>query len=95
MSDHETTQTLEEEAWGTTLTLPIALEELKELATRRGYESVVDYIVALIDADDEALWDGQFTNSEDKLEHLADQAWAEHNAGLTEDFDPDDDAHVL
>jgi hypothetical protein len=39
----------------------------------------------------EALWDAQFAASQDVLEQLADEAHQEYLAGLTEDFDPDND----
>ncbi len=42
-------------------------------------------------AADEALWDEQFAKSQDLLTQLADEALADYKAGLTEDFDPDDD----
>jgi hypothetical protein len=43
------------------------------------------------DAADEALWEEQFARSQDELEQLGQEAHEEHLAGLTEDFDPDDD----
>jgi hypothetical protein len=42
-------------------------------------------------AADEALWDEQFAKSQDVLERMSQQAHEEYVAGLTEDFDPDDD----
>jgi len=42
-------------------------------------------------AADEALWDEQFARSQDALARMSEQAHAEYLAGLTEDFDPDND----
>ena len=42
-------------------------------------------------AADEALWDDQFARSQDLLDKLSEQAHQEYLAGLTEDFDPDND----
>jgi len=76
------------------LTLPIAIEELEVLARRRGYASIEAYILALIDQDDEVQWDEQFATSQDKLERMAEAALAEHTAGNTEEFDPDNDVDM-
>ena len=40
---------------------------------------------------DEALWDEQFAGSQDVLKRMALKAIEEDEAGLTVDFDPDDD----
>lgn len=45
--------------------------------------------------DDEALWDELFAQSQDLIDRLADEALAEHQAGLTEEFDPDNDSDML
>ncbi len=42
-------------------------------------------------ATDEALWDEQFARSQDVLERLSQEAHDEYLAGLTEEFDPDDE----
>jgi hypothetical protein len=55
---------------------------------------IIETIDAEAEAADEALWDEQFANSQDVLEFLANEARAEYAAGLTEDFDPDDDHDV-
>jgi hypothetical protein len=51
----------------------------------------IEPISAEEDAADEALWEEQFARSQDKLEQLAQEAHEDYLAGLTEDFDPDDD----
>jgi hypothetical protein len=43
----------------------------------------------LADLADEQLWDGLFAKSQDQLAQLADEALAEHKAGLTVPLDPD------
>ncbi len=43
------------------------------------------------EADDDALWDESFANSQDFLEEMSKKVRAQHAAGLTEDFDPDTD----
>lgn len=45
-------------------------------------------------AADEALWDEQFARSQDVLERLSQEAHEEFLAGLTEDFDPDDNRSI-
>jgi hypothetical protein len=42
-------------------------------------------------AADEALWDEKFAKSQDILERMSQEAHAEYLAGLTEEFDPDDE----
>lgn len=79
------------EAPETTLTLPIERRILEILARRRGHATIVDYITALVNQDDEAMWDEQFIASEETLIRLGKEALAEHEAGLTEEFDPDTD----
>ncbi len=44
---------------------------------------------------DEARWDEQFANSQDALEQMARKAIEEDEAGLTEDFDPDNDPDAM
>ncbi|HLY28928.1 MAG TPA: hypothetical protein VKQ72_21455 [Aggregatilineales bacterium] len=52
----------------------------------------VRIIIETIDiAADEALWDDQFARSQDWLRQMALKAIQEDDAGLTEDFDPDND----
>ncbi len=52
---------------------------------------IIKTITAEDEAADEALWDEQFAKSQDLLEQMAEEAHQEYLAGLTEDFDPDDD----
>jgi hypothetical protein len=53
----------------------------------------VRVIIETLDiAADEALWDEQFAKSQDLLERMANKAIEEDEAGLTEEFDPDNDA---
>jgi len=44
---------------------------------------------------DEALWDKQFAKSQDALKRMALKAIEEDEAGLTEDFDPDNDPDAV
>jgi hypothetical protein len=63
-----------------------------------GYESDnVVYVTFVSEdlADDEARWDKQFAESQELMDKLADEALAEHLAGLTEEFDPDNDSDIL
>jgi hypothetical protein len=64
-----------------------------------GYESdIVVYLTFFSEErndEDEALWDKQFAQSQDLIDRLADEALADHRAGLTEEFDPDNDPDVL
>ncbi len=46
-------------------------------------------------AADEARWDEQFAKSQDVLERLSREAHEEDEAGLTEDFDPDDGSDAV
>jgi hypothetical protein len=46
-------------------------------------------------AADEAHWDEQFARSQDLLKRMAIKAIEEDEAGLTEDFDPDNDPDAL
>ncbi|HLY27789.1 MAG TPA: hypothetical protein VKQ72_15695 [Aggregatilineales bacterium] len=52
-------------------------------------------IIEIMDTDaeaaDEELWDAQFAASQDVLEKLSREAHEQYLAGLTEDFDPDDE----
>jgi hypothetical protein len=50
-----------------------------------------DAIASLVleEIESERKWDELFAKSHDKLSQLADEAWAEHEAGLTEELDPD------
>ncbi|MEO8611908.1 MAG: hypothetical protein ABI690_28680 [Chloroflexota bacterium] len=80
-----------------TITLTLTEEEeilVATLARERGLNAPADVLRALIhDAADiyDALWDKTFADSQDLLDSLADEAHAEYLAGLTEDFDPDND----
>jgi len=52
---------------------------------------IIETINAQEEADDDVLWDKQFANSPDTLDLLAHEAREEYHAGLTDNFDPDDD----
>ena len=45
--------------------------------------------IVLDEIESEKLRDDRFAKSTDKLRKLADQAWAEHEAGGSEELDPD------
>ena len=53
-------------------------------------ESEQDAIARLLmdEIDSERRWDEQFARSPEKLKKLADEAWAEHEAGHSEILDP-------
>jgi hypothetical protein len=54
-------------------------------------ESEQDTIARLVldEIESEREWDRLFAKSPEKLSRLADKAWAEHEAGLSEELDPD------
>lgn len=60
-----------------TIQLEIEPDFLGALAQRRGYSSIEDYLLALIDQDDDALWDEQFASMPDKLLKLEAEALAD------------------
>ena len=66
------------------------LEKAVELA-RQLPESEQDAIARLVldEIEAERRWDQLFAKSPEKLSKLADKAWAEHEAGLSEELDPD------
>jgi hypothetical protein len=45
--------------------------------------------IVLDEIESERRWDELFAKSPDKLRALADRAWAEHEAGGSEELDPD------
>lgn len=82
---------VEQDVTTTYLQLEIPRSALETLAQMRGYETIEEYVTFLIAQDDEVLWDEQFAASQDLLMDMAGDALAEHEAGLTEEFDPDND----
>ncbi len=54
-------------------------------------ESDQDAIARLVldEIESERRWDGLFAKSPERLSELADKAWEEHEAGLSEELDPD------
>jgi hypothetical protein len=50
-----------------------------------------DLIARLVldELESEQIWDELFAKSPDKLAQLADKAWSEHEAGLSEPLDPE------
>jgi hypothetical protein len=80
-----------------TITLALSEEEnalLDALAQEQGLATSADALRTLIHdaiAVYDALWDKTFSESQDLLDQLADEADAEYSAGQTEDFDPDSD----
>lgn len=69
-----------------TKVLEEALAKARELP-----EAEQDAIAQLMleEIESEKRWDESFAQSPDKLRKLADRAWAEHEAGGSEDLDPD------
>ena len=51
-------------------------------------QNVIAQIV-LDEIESEKHWDELFAKSPEKIQKLADKAWAEHKAGQTEPLDPD------
>ena len=45
--------------------------------------------IVLDEIESERRWDELFAKSPEKLRKLADQSWAEHEAGGSEELDPD------
>jgi hypothetical protein len=45
--------------------------------------------LVLDEIESEKRWDALFAKSTEKLQKLADKAWAEHEAGETEELDPE------
>jgi hypothetical protein len=45
--------------------------------------------IVLDELESERRWDELFAKSPEKLRELADRAWAEHEAGGSEELDPD------
>jgi hypothetical protein len=84
-----------------TITVTLTEEEaalVEALARERGFSEPTEVLHALLHDVVEiydALWDKTFAESQDLLERLADEAHAEYLAGLTEDFDPDEDPDAL
>jgi hypothetical protein len=54
-------------------------------------ESEQDAIAKLVldEIESDRQWDRLLTGSAEKLSNLADEAWAEQEAGLSEELDPD------
>jgi hypothetical protein len=63
-----------------------AVEQARQLP-----ESEQDAIARLVldEIESERHWDRLFAKSPEGLSKLADKAWAEHEAGLSEELDPD------
>lgn len=62
------------------------------IAKVRGLPEVDQDAIAQIVLDElesEQKWDELFAKSPGKLQKLADEAWADHEAGLSEELDPD------
>jgi hypothetical protein len=63
-----------------------AIERVRQLPETE--QNAIAQIV-LEEIESERQWDERFSKSSDKLRILADSAWAEHEAGKTEELDPD------
>lgn len=75
------------------ITVTLTEEEnklIEQLALERGFQTSSEAFRALLHdaiAIYDALWDKTFEQSQDLLDHLADEARAAYLAGETEDFD--------
>ena len=78
---------LESEVSTVTPTLEHAFAEAAKLPASE-QEALGQWILAELES--ERRWDEAFAASADLLAELADEALAEHRAGLTEPFEPDD-----
>jgi hypothetical protein len=64
----------------------------KAVAKARELPEAEQDVIAQIVIDEiesEKRWDQLLANSPDKLRKLADQAWAEHETGVSQELDPD------
>jgi hypothetical protein len=80
-----------------TVTLTLTPEEetlIATLAQEKGLTGPADVLRTLLHeavAISDALWDKTFSETQDVLDRLADEAHADYLAGRTEDFDRDTD----
>lgn len=80
-----------------TITITLTADEyaiVEQLAQEQGLDNVEEALHSLIhDAEMlyDALWDKTFADTSDALEQWVAEVRAEHHAGLTEEFDPDND----
>jgi hypothetical protein len=63
-----------------------AIEKVRQLSDDE--QNAIAQIV-LDEIESERRWDELFARSPEKLAKLADRAWAEHEAGKSEELDPD------
>jgi hypothetical protein len=63
-----------------------AIAKVRELSDAE--QNAVAQIV-LDEIESERRWDERFAGSPEKLRRLADRAWAEHEAGRSEELDPE------
>ncbi|HEX8525190.1 MAG TPA: hypothetical protein VF669_23265 [Tepidisphaeraceae bacterium] len=63
-----------------------AIARVRELPERE--QDAIAQIV-LEELESERRWDELFARSPEKLEKLADKAWSEHEAGKTQELDPE------
>jgi hypothetical protein len=52
-------------------------------------DRLADFLLKLLDADDDAKWDTAFAENPEKFDQLAENALAEIRAGLATPLDPD------
>jgi hypothetical protein len=64
-----------------------AIERLRALPPEK-QDSFAGFV--LYELESEERWDKLLTECAPALERLADEAWAEHEAGLSEPLDPDE-----
>lgn len=84
-----------------TITLTLSEEEhalLESFARERGIELPAEALKTLLHeliSIYDALWEKSFAESQDLLDQLADEAYADYLAGDVEDFDPDEELSFL
>jgi hypothetical protein len=66
-----------------------AFEQAATVLLPEEQDQLADYILKLLDADDDAKWDAAFAESGEKFDRLADNALAEIRAGRATLLDPD------
>jgi hypothetical protein len=64
-----------------------AITRLRQMPDEEQQDAIAQIVLDEIES--ERRWDELFATSPEKLRKLADDAWAEHEAGGSEELDPD------